>query len=877
MVKHTIGERVYRRLLRLYPRDFADDYAEEMTRLYRDRVHDEGAASVWGALLADLLCTAPTEQISTLVQDVRHAWRTWRRTSVLAVAAILTLSLGVGANTAVFSVVHGVLLRPLPYPNADRLVEVFEDNSRAGGGPFFRVSLLNYLSWVERAQSFEALAAFNGRDFTLTEHGDPERIYGSAVTASLFKVLGLGPILGRSLTAEDENPGAPPVALVAESLWSRAFGRDPAAIGQSIALNGVRHQIIGIVPTAFREIGRTQIGSAGAGQIFVPLSMDLTQSRANHTLRIVGRLRHGVSLDQARDEMRRLAARMEAEFPATNRNWSVWIERPLHSMVDPRVRGSLLLLLGAVGVVLLIACANVANLVLARATGRQRELAIRAALGARPARLVRQLLTENVSLAVTSGACGLIVAAVSMQALRTIVPATIPRANEIRLDGTVLAFGLLMTTACGVLFGLAPAMRGARASLLPALTQNGKAAIGPSHQLWRSALVVAQTGLATMLVVMAALLLQSLVRLQQVPLGFEPGGVLTGRVSTPLVKYPDATAMLDFQRTLLRSIETLPPIQAVGFMTAVPFAPGVRRGMTLRDSSITAALLRPTVSALEQVVSPGLFRALGATLLAGRDFGAQDQPGSPLVAIVSAGLARQLWGGGDPIGRVLEFDGRSHEVVGVVGDIRGTGGTARGGGLYRDAQPVLYLSAAQFPQGTISLVIRTDATVQAILPAIRAVVREIDPTLPIPDLRALDEWIGESAAPARLTTTLATAFAGAALFLTIVGIYGVISYAVGQRTQEIGVRIALGAHRASVIGLVLRGGMTWAGGGIVLGLGGAWSMSRAITSLLFDVSPTDPTTFALTAFALTAVAMLACTVPALRATRIDPVIALRGD
>jgi len=468
MATSTIGERVYRRLLRLYPRDFADDYADEMARLYRDRVRGEGPASVWLALLADLVCTAPREQISTLVQDVRHAWRTWRRTSVLALAAILTLSLGVGANTAVFSVVHGVLLRQLPYPDADRLVEVFEDNSRAGGGPFFRVSLLNYLSWVERAQSFEALAAFNGRDFTLTEHGDPERIFGSAVTASLFKVLGIAPIVGRSLTAEDENPGAAPVAVLAESLWARAFGRDPAVIGRTITLNGVRHQIIGIVPTAFREIGRTQIGSAGAGQIFIPLSMDVAQNRGNHTLRVVGRLRRQVSLDQARDDMRRLAARMEAEFPATNRNWSVWIERPQYSMFDPRVRVSLLMLLGAVGVVLLIGCANVANLVLARAMGRQRELAVRAALGARPARLARQLLTENVSLAVVSGVCGLVVAGVSMQALRTIVPATIPRVDEIRLDGTVLLFGLFITTACGVIFGFAPAMRGARASLMPA-------------------------------------------------------------------------------------------------------------------------------------------------------------------------------------------------------------------------------------------------------------------------------------------------------------------------------------------------------------------------------------------------------------------------
>jgi len=876
MSRSRIGERVYRQLLRLYPRDFSDDYAEEMTRLYRDRARVEGA-SVWVALVADLARTAPSEQLSTLVQDVRHAWRTWRRTPVLAFAAILTLALGVGANTAVFSVVHGVLLRPLPYPGADRLVEVFEDNSRAGGGPFFRVSLLNYLSWVERARSFEALAAFNGRDFTLTEHGDPERVLGSAVTASLFKVLGVGPIAGRPLTEEDEKPGAAPVALLAESLWARGFGGDSAILGRTITLNGVRHQVIGIVPTGFREIGRTQIGSVGAGQIFIPLTMDTAQNRGNHTLRVIGRLGHQVSLDQARDDMRRLAATMENEFPATNRNWSVWIERPQYSMFDPRVRVSLLVLLGAVGGVLLIACANVANLVLARATGRQRELALRAALGARPARLARQLLTENISLALISGACGLTVAGLSMQALRALIPATIPRVDEIRLDGTVLFFGLFITTACGVFFGMAPAFRSARSSLLPALTQNGKGAIGPSHQRWRHGLVIAQTALATMLVVVAALLLQSLVRLQQVPLGFEPGGVLIARVSTPQARYPDGPAMLEFQQRLLRSVETLPSVQAAGFMTSAPLAPGVRRTVTVRDRATAGMSVEAQASALEQVVSPRLFRALGVPLLAGRVFGPQDQTGSPLVAIVSEGLARRLWANMAAVGRFLEFDGRSHEIVGVVGDTRGSDGTARGGGLDRDPQPVLYISSAQFPQATASLVIRTDATLRATLPAIRDVVREIEPTLPIPDLRPLGDWIADSAAPPRLTTTLAGAFACAALFLTVVGIYGVMAYSVSQRTQEIGVRVAMGARRISVVWLVLRSGMTWAAGGIVLGLIGAWSISRVVSTLLFDVSATDPLTFALTALVLTGVAVLACTVPALRATHIDPVIALRGD
>jgi len=817
------------------------------------------------------------DDVSTLVQDVRHAWRTWRRTPVLALAAILTLALGVGANTAVFSVVHGVLLRPLPYSDADRLVEVFEDNTRAGGGPFFRVSLLNYVSWVERARGFDALAAFSGRDFTVTEHGDPERILGSAVTPSMFKVLGVVPIIGRPLSGEDEQPGAPPVALLAESLWVRGFGGDAAVVGRSITLNGARYRIVGVVPTAFREVGRTQIGSAGAAQVFVPLTMDTAQSRGNRTLRVVGRLRSRISLDQARGEMHRLAAGMEAEFPATNRNWDVRIERLHDSMFDPRVRVSLLVLLGAVGVLLLIACANVANLMLARATSRQRELALRAALGARPARLARQLLTESVSLAMVGGACGLTVAILSIQSLRTLIPPTIPRVDEIGLDMTVLGFGLVITFACGLFFGMAPVTSGARVNLLSALTQSGRGVLGSSRERWRHGLVVGQTALATILLIMAALLLQSLVRLQQVPLGFEPGGVITARLSVPRVKYPDAAATLAFHRTLLGSLETLPSVRAVGLMTSAPFAPGVRRGVTLRDRAAPGVRSDATTSAVEQVVSADLFRALGVKLLAGRELGAQDQPGSPLVAIVSEGLARRLWADANAIGRVLEFDDRRHEVVGVVEDIRGSDGTARGGGLDRDPNAGLYLSSAQFPQNTVSLVIRTDAQLETILPAIRRAVREIDPALPIADPRRLDEWIAESAAQPRLTTILAGAFAVTALFLMAVGIYGVISYAVSQRTQEIGVRMAIGAARTSVIGLVLRGGMTSAGGGIMLGLLGAWSLSRAIASLLFDVSAADPLTFALTALALTGGAGLACTVPAIRATRIDPVIALRGD
>ena len=877
MPRPSIGERVYRRMLRIYPREFADDYADEMTGLYRDCVREEGAARVWLALLADLAHTAPQQQFAALAQDLRHAWRTWRRTPVLAAAAILTLTLGVGANVAVFSVVHGVLLRPLPYPQPERLVELFEDNRRTNA-PFFRVSLLNYLSWVERARSFDAIAAFLGTDLTVTEGGDPERLAGSEITASLFDVLGVAPIAGRPFGRDDEQPGAAPVALIAESLWRRRFGGDPHVLDRSIVLSGTPHRIVGIVPSGFREVGRAQIGLAGAAQIFVPMTMNTRQSRGNHVLRVVARLRQDISVQQARNDLQTIAAGMEDEFPETNRGWSASVVPLQDSMLDRPVRLSLLVLLGAVGVVLLIVCANVANLLLARAVARQREIALRTVLGASPVRLARQLLTESVALAIVSGACGLAAAWFSMRTLVTFIPPGVPRVDEIGLDATVLGFSLGVSLACGLFFGAVPAVRASRVTGLAGLTQSGKAILGSSRAALRHGLVVAQLSLATMLLVVAALLLQSFVRLQDVSLGFDPQDVLTVRLSLPRVNYPDAARTHAFERTVLQSIEALPNIRAVGLMTSAPFAPGVRRSVSLRDRASVNASPDSGISAVEQVVSADVFRALGTRLVSGRPFGAQDYTGSRLVAIVSDRLARRLWSDGQAIGRVLEFDGLAHEVIGVVGDMRGNDGAGlRGGGRDREPPPVIYRSAAQFPQNTVALVVRTDDEVSAVLPAIRTTIGALDPDLPLQDVRRLEEWIAESAAQPRLTASVAGTFAVVALLLATIGIYGVVSYSVGQRTQEIGLRMAMGAARTSVLGLVLREGATWAGAGIALGLLGAWAISRALAGLLFEVSARDPITFVGTACGLSAIAMLACALPALRATRIDPIIALRGD
>jgi len=870
----TLGARLYRRLLRLYPREFQEEYGAEMARLYRDRAKDEGVLGLWLDLLADVVRTAPREQLTVLMQDIRHSFRLFSRTPIVTATALVTIALGVGGSTAVFSVVHAVMLRPLPYPAPDRLVELFEDNPRANR-PMFRVSALNYLSWTERATSMEALAAFAGSAATLTGDGEPERLAGGTITASMFGVLGLRPLAGRGFRPEDERPGAERVALIAEELWRRRFGGNAEIVGQSITLNGERHQVIGIVPRAFREVGRAQIDSAGGSpQIFVPLSIDpARENRGNHVIRVVGRLRPGVSLDRARDEMGRIAAAMEQEFPATNKDWGVRLETLYDSMLDERARPSLLVLLAAVGMVLLIACANVANVLLARGISRQRELALRTALGAGRSRLMRQLVTESVSLAIAGGACGLVLAVFAVQTMRVMLPPTLTRIDEIAVDATVLGVGLCLSLASGLLMGLMPALRASRVALAPSLAQQGKGVAGPSGTVVRHAIVVAQMALATMLLVGAALLLQSFVRLQHVRLGFDPDGVITARVALPRAQYPDAARTAGFWRQLLESLDGMPQIQSAAIGMTAPFGPGVRAGGTARSRADGEG-----IGAVEHIVSPGYLQALGIPLLAGRAFGQPDGAGSPPVAIVSDSVARRLWADKSPVGQTLDWNGRHHEVVGVVGDIRGADGRGCcGGGLDREPSAAVYLSAIQFPQRTMTLLVRTTGEPSAIVPAIARAVREIDPAQPVYQVRRLRDWLDESTAQPRFTTTLSGAFALVALLLAAVGVYGVLSYSVSQRTREIGIRMALGAQQQKLTAMFVRQGLWLTGVGVAIGLTSAFLTMRLMSSLLFNVSPMDPETYIIASTCVVAIAWLACYLPSRRAAAVDPTLALRSE
>jgi putative ABC transport system permease protein len=788
---------------------------------------------------------------------------------------LLTLALGVGFNAAVFSVVHAVLLRPLPYPAPERLVELFELDSATRG---FRVSVLNYQSWASRSTRLESLAAFNGTAFNVTGDAEAERVAGAVVTASLFRVLAVAPLAGRSLVAEDERPGSRRVALIAGSLWQRRYGGHPSAIGSAIVLNGERHEIVGVVSEAFRDVGRSQISAVARPQIFVPLTSDpARENRGNRVMRVVGRLRPGVTIEQAREELSAITAAMEAEFPASNRGWGAGMDFVHDSMLEEGVRPSLLLLFGAAAVVMLIACANISNLVLAKAIGRQRELTLRTALGAGPRQLAGQVLTESVCFAVVSGLIGVWVSFVAVEGLRSLLPPTMPRVDEVRVDQVVLGFGLLVSLLSGMLFGFLPAVRVSRIDLVDALTRHGQGlAARPSHTRLRQGMVTAQVALATMLLVGAVLLLQSFVRLQTVPLGFDPDGVLTARIGLPRSTYPDASRVAGFYNQLLHSIGTNPDVQAAAVATSAPFASGVRRGVTIGNRTTSARVSTMTVA--EHIVSENYFRTLGIPILAGRPFTDRDREGSAPVVIVSQSTARQLWPGAAAIGQQLEIDRRLHEIVGVAGDVRGDDvrGTT-GGGLEREPPPAVYLSG-QFPQNTMTVLLRTTTREpSAMSGALRAAIREIDPALPADQVRPLSSWLTEAAAQPRLTTTLTGAFAAMALLLAAVGIYGVASYVVGQRRPEIGLRIALGATRRQVLMPILRGGLTSAVAGVLIGCAGAFFVNKVLASLLFEVRPEDPSAFASVAVLLMAVALVACYLPARRAARIDPLIALRHE
>ncbi|MEO8483650.1 MAG: ADOP family duplicated permease [Acidobacteriota bacterium] len=795
------------------------------------------------------------------LNDFRHTGRFLLKSPWWTIAVVLTIALAIGANTAVFSVVNAVMLRPLPFDQPDRLVWIAERNDRLNL-PTFAASILNYSGWKSQARSFEAMGAFGGATFTLTGSGEPEQFAGGQLTPSLFGVLGLRPVAGRSFADGDDRPGAPLVIMISDALWRHRFNRDSGTIGRHVTVNGVEATIVGVAPTALAPLA--------GGDIWRPLTIDPgREMRLNHWVLAVGRLRSGVTLAAGQAEMDGVARNMSEQY-AEMKDWGVRLVTFHDFFLNPQLGTALLMLLCAVGCVLLIASANVANLLLARSASRRREMAVRVALGASRTRIIRQVLAESLALSAIGGVSGLALAAWAVPAIDAVLPANLLPVSGVRLDVTVIAFAVALTVATGLLFGIAPAWRSARLTLTDVLKGSGRGATSDRKRLG-NVLAAVQLALATMLLVAASLLTQSLLRLQHVTLGFDAGHVLTFQLALPSARYADNRGM-QFYQQLMTSLRASPGVQGAAVSSGIPFGAG---NFTTTPIATTGPSPLPPDAAVPtpwRIVSSAYFKTMRIPLLRGREFLDADGVMGANVVIVSQATARRFWGEADPLGRTLhrQNDRREYTVVGVVGDVRHT--------VLSQESPSIYYSSSLI--GTLppmDVVVRTDGDPTSVLPLIRQQVRQLDPALPVSTVRTMEEWVSTSAAPSRLNAVLMVAFAVVALSIAAIGIYGVLAYSVNQRTREIGLRMALGAQRGEVLRLIVREGMKVGALGIAIGLVAAMGVSRSLASLVFGVTVRDPWTYVIVAATLGLVALAACALPARRASRVDPVIALRQD
>jgi putative ABC transport system permease protein len=800
-----------------------------------------------------------------LIQDLRYGLRSLFRSPGVTLIAILTLGLGIGANSAIFSVVNTALLRPLPYPDPGRLMLVMESNP-AKGYQRFPLSPLNYVDYRDQNSVLERLCAFDGTSFILTGAGRPEKIQGARVSAGFFETLGIAPLNGRAFAADEDRPGPDQVAILGHGLWQRRFGSDPGVLGRTVTLGGAAYTVVGVMPPGFAFPNRSEIWKPMA------LADNEMQSRGSHYLLSIGRLRPGVSPERARADLEAIAARLQQRYPDTNTGWTARVE-PLAERIIGDARPTLLVLLAAVGFVLLIACANVASLLLARAAARRKEFAVRSALGAGRARLARQLITESLLLGLLGGGLGLLLALWGTDLLSAAAPPGIPRVREVGVDGRVILFTGGVALLTGLLFGLAPALQAARTDLNEALKEGARGDGGsPRRHRARALLVVAETALALVLLAGAGLMLRSLLRLQAIDPGFDPRHVLAVHVELPDARYPDERRRADFFRAALERLASLPGAQAAGAVFPLPMG-GDRLIFSFGiEGRPVAEADRP--SAGYYVVSPDYFRAMGIHLMSGRAFTERDREGAPRVAIINATMARQFWPGEDPVGRRIVIDNGPQdlwrEIVGVVQDVKHTE-------LEGDSVAQMYEPYPQAPLPLMTLTVRAAGAPEGLAEAARRAILALDKDQPVSRTATMDRLLAESIARPRYSLLLLGVFAGVALLLATVGIYGLLSHSVTQRTREIGIRMALGARRGQVLVLVIANGMRLALLGIGAGLLGAIALTRLMSSLLYRVSPTDPATLAAVALLLAGAALLACLVPARRATRVDPMGALRCE
>jgi predicted permease len=802
------------------------------------------------------------------MQDLKLAVRHLLKTPGFACVAILALALGIGANTAIFSVVHGVVLRPLPFPDQGRLVYIGEWSEAV---PNMSVSYPNFLDWRARQKSFTAIGVSRYQGFNYVGASETERVTGAMASHDLFLALGVAPIRGRLYSADEDKPGVERTVLLGERIWKRLFAARESIIGEKIQLSGTFYTVVGIMPASFQY-------PSAQNELWVPLGAfgDQYQNRGSHPgLYAVARLKPGVTYEAGVADMKAVAAQLADEYRDSNARQSVAVQ-PLTQRAFGQVRTPLYILLGAAGFVLLIACANVANLQLARAHARSREFAVRAALGAGRGRIIRQLLTESILLGSLGCGFGVVLGVWGLEALRSILPANIPRIAEVSLNGPVLAFAVVASLLTSVVFGLVPALHAAKQDLREALSQGTRAGGSASGHKWRAALIVGEFALTCVLLVGAGLMIRTLANLYRADPGYSTERTLTANWVLPGAAYQDPAKRAPMIERALQRLEVLPGVKSVAIISPLPLSgSGNQNSYYVEGTPVPERGRQPSTEYFQ--ASGNVFNTLQIPLRSGRTFGSQDTPTSPKVAIVDTVFVEKNLRGQDAVGKRFVYgtgapqkDTDWIQIVGVVAHIQNYG-------LGQDTREQTYVPATQVVPAFVTFAIRTDRSPSAIASSVRTAMREVAPDLPIFSVQTMDELFTNSISTQRLTVLLLGTFAALALLLAALGLYGVLAYNVGQRTREIGVRMALGATSRSVVGLILRHGLKLASGGLALGFVAAFALTRLLRSVLFEVSPFDPVAFGGVALALAAIGLFACWLPARRATKVDPMAALRAE
>jgi putative ABC transport system permease protein len=806
--------------------------------------------------------------MESLLSDVRYAARNLFRRPGFTIIAVITLALGIGANTAIFSAINALLLKPLPFPELDRVVAVW-DKLPSRGLQRNEVTVANYLDWQSQTQSFEQLALYRWWSANLTGIDPPERIQGFLVTANFLDTTGMKPIMGRNFLPEENQPGKGAVAVITHSLWQRRFGGDPNILNKTITINSITRTVVGVMPERFNF-------PKGA-EVYAPLPMtpELMKSRGDHSYYVLGRLKPGASIPGAQAELDNITARLEQQFPETNKGWGATIF-PIVADTVRTYDTALWIMMGAVGFVLLIACANVANLMLARASGRKKEIALRTALGASRWRIVRQLLTESLIVALIGGALGVLIGFWGIDALRAANPAEASRFApgwyQLGINAPVLLFTLGLSVVSGIVFGLVPALQASRTNLNDSLKEGGRQTSASSHRL-RSSLVVFEFALSLVLLVGAGLLTRSFLALVKTDPGFNPDHVLTMNLMLPAAKYKDQPARAAFYNDLVQRVKTQPGVESAAVVNYLPLG-----GANSSDSYLVEGEPEPAPGdehgGRYRVATPDYFRTMGISIVRGRGFTDQDKAGAPPVVIVNEAFVRKHWPGADPIGKRIRFYGPLErapwmQVVGVLADVKHE--------LNLAVTPEYYLPHAQNPWNAMVLVAKTSVEPGSLAGALRQQVWAIDKDQPVFDVKTMQEVRSTSVAVYSFSSVMLGIFAFVALLLASIGIYGVMAFAVTQRTQEIGIRIALGARSVDVLKLVVKHGMKLALLGMVIGLAGSWAVTRFIEKLLVGVEATDLLTFSVVSVCLLVAAFVACYLPARRATKVDPLVALRYE